>query len=376
METLSQKRKLPLRRKLIYATIIYLIFLLILFAVELITRATLPHVSSLELFVSTPQQRLQIADEKQKSIFEGDPLLLWRLKPNLKNVVWDFTILSTNAEGLRANYPTRTKPAGTFRIVCVGDSVTFGYRVPPVWPDRPTEYDPNWMPFPMLVEKELRAANPNRLIEVFPLAVPGYTSQQGLAWLKRDIDELQPDMVITSFGWNDASMSDTPDREAIRTDWWPVTVRRLIDHSQALAHATRWLRNREAPAGKSQRRPQPRVSEYEYVGNIKSIVELARARQLGVIVIGAPYRDSTTNPSEAARMTKYRSHLRSSMEQANVPYLEVLELTEAASPANEGFFGELIHPNHIGHRLLASELLRLMKRNGMLGEMNVPEMVP
>ena len=376
METLAPKPKLPFRRKLIYAAIIYLIFLLILLAVELITRATLPHVSSLELFVSTPQQRLQIADEKQKSIFEGDPLLLWRLKPNLKNVVWDFTVLSTNAEGVRANYPTRTKPAGTFRIVCLGDSVTFGYRVPPVWPDRPTEYDVNWMPFPMLLEKELRAANPNRLIEVFPLAVPGYTSQQGLAWLKRDIDKLRPDMVIASFGWNDASMSDTPDREAIRTDWWPVTVRSLIDRSQALAHATRWLRNRNAPTGKSQRRPQPRVSEYEYVGNIKSIVELARVRQLGVIVIGAPYRDSTTNPGEAARMTKYRSHLRSSMEQANVPYLEVLELTEAASAANEGFFGELIHPNHIGHRLLASELLELMKRNGMLRELNVPEMVP
>jgi len=376
LETVSPKPKLPLRRKVVYSAIVYLIFLLLLLAVELIVRVTLPHVSSLDLFVATPQQRLQVADEKQKTIFEGDPLLLWRLKPNLKNVVWDFTVLSTNAEGVRADYPTRAKPPGTFRIICVGDSVTFGYRVPTVWPERPTDYDANALPFPMLLEKELRTANANRQIEVFPLAVPGYSSQQGLAWLKRDIDELQPDFVITSFGWNDASMSDTPDREAVRTDWYPVTVRWLIDHSQALAHATRWLRQRSAPAGKSQRRPQPRVPEYEYVANIKSIVDLARARQAGVVVIGAPYRDSTTNPGEAARMTKYRSHLRDSMEKANVPYVEVLELTEAASPANEGFFGELIHPNHIGHRLLASELLKFMKRNNMLGQLNVPDMVP
>jgi len=369
-------KRLTFRRRILFSAIIYFLFLLLLLAVEIIVRATLPHVSSLDLFVSTSQQRLQVADEKQKTIFEGDPLLLWRLKPNLKNVVWDFTVLSTNGEGVRADYPTRAKPAGTFRIICVGDSVTFGYRVPPVGPDRPTDYDPNWLPFPMLLEKQLRTANPNRQIEVFPLAVPGYSSQQGLAWLKRDIDELQPDFVITTFGWNDASMSDTPDREASRTDWYPVTVRWLIDHSQALAHATRWLRQRNAPAGKSQRRPQPRVPEYEYVANIKSIVDLARARQAGVIVIGAPYRDNTTNPGEAARMTKYRSRLRDSMQQANVPYLEVLELTEAASPANEGFFGELIHPNHIGHRLLASELLKLMKRNNMLGQLNVPDMVP
>ncbi|HEX7296070.1 MAG TPA: SGNH/GDSL hydrolase family protein [Pyrinomonadaceae bacterium] len=372
----SPTKRLPLRRRILFTAIIYLFFLLLLFAVELIVRATLPHVSSLDLFVSTPQQRLQVADQKQRTIFEGDPLLLWRLKPNLKDVVWDFTVLSTNAEGVRAGYPTAAKPAATFRIVCVGDSVTFGYRVPAVWPDRPTEYDPNALPFPMLLEKELRTANPSRQIEVFPLAVPGYTSQQGLAWLKRDIDELQPDLVITSFGWNDASMSDTPDREAIRTDCYPVSVRWLIDHSQALAHATRWLRQRNAPTGKSQRRPQPRVSEYEYVGNIRSIVQLAQEHQSKAIVLGAPYRDSTTNPGEAARMTKYRSHLRAVMEEAKVPYLEVLELTEAASPANEGFFGELIHPNHIGHRLLASELLKLMKRDQLLGGLNIPEMVP
>lgn len=376
VQTLPPKPKLPFRRKLIYGTIVYLIFLLILLAVELITRLALPHVSSLDLFVATPQQRMQVADEKQRSIFEGDPLLLWRLKPNLKNAVWDFTVLSTNAEGVRADYPTRTKPPGTFRIVCLGDSVTFGYRVPVVWPDRPTEYDPNWLPFPMLLEKELRGANGNRPIEVFPLAIPGYTSLQGLAWLKRDINKLQPDVIIVSFGWNDVSMSDTPDREAIRTDWYPVTVRWLIDHSQALAHATRWLRSQDTPKPKSQRRPQPRVSEYEYVANIRSIVQLAQERQSNVIVIGAPYRDSTTNPGEAERMKKYRSHLRAVMEQSNVPYLEVLELTEAASPANEGFFGELIHPNHMGHRLLASELLKLMKRNRLLGEINVPEMIP
>src|SRR4030095_16672436 len=93
----SLKTMLPLRRRLVYSAIIYLAFLFCLFGIESITRATLPHVSSLELFVSTPQQRMQVADAKQSSIFEGDPLLLWRLKPNLKNAVWDFTVVSTNS---------------------------------------------------------------------------------------------------------------------------------------------------------------------------------------------------------------------------------------------------------------------------------------
>ena len=59
-------------------------------------------------------------------------------------------------------------------------------------------------------------------------------------------------------------------------------------------------------------------------------------------------------------MSRYRASLKSAMQQSQTTYLEILELTEAAGSVNEGFFGELIHPNHMGHRLMASELLKLM----------------
>jgi len=367
--------KFPLRRQLLYLGFIYVVFLLLLVSVEVITRFAFTRVESLDLFVNTLQQKMQVANPQQSEIFEGDPLLLWRLKPNLDHVYWDFTVVTTNAQSFRANYPIGAKPAGTFRIVCLGDSVTFGYRVPPVWPDKPNDYDPTWQPFPVLLEKELRAANPNRSIEVFPMAVPGYTSHQGLAWLKRDIDYLQPDVVIASFGWNDVSISDAPDRETIDTHWWPVAVRWLIDHSQAFAHATRWLRSRHA--GKPVAHvPASRVSQKEYVDNFNAIVRLAKDRGTGVIVIGAPYRDSKTNPPEAMLMTQYRAWLKSEMQQSQTPYLEILELTEAAGSVNEGFFGELIHPNHMGHRLMASELLKLMNQRHLVGDLNVPVFVP
>ncbi len=367
--------KIPLRRRLLYVAFIYAVFLLLLLLVEVIARVAFPRVESLELFVATPQQRMQVAGPQQSSIFEGDPLLLWRLKPNLDHAIWDFTVVSTNAQHFRADYPIGPKPAGTFRIVCLGDSVTFGYRVPPVWPDKPKDYDPEWQPFPMLLEKELRKANPNRQIEVFPMAVPGYTTHQGLAWLRRDIDYLKPDLVIASFGWNDASVSDVADRQAIDTRWFPVTIRWLIDHSQVFARATRWLRSRRTTAPRVVA-PVPRVSESEYIENFNAIVNVARSHQASVIVIGAPYRDSTTNPPEAELMTRYRASLKSAMQQSQTPYLEILELTEAAGTVNQGFFGELIHPNHIGHRLMASELLKLMAQRHLLGDLNIPEFVP
>jgi lysophospholipase L1-like esterase len=208
------------------------------------------------------------------------------------------------------------------------------------------------------------------------MAVPGYTSHQGLAWLRRDIDYLQPNLVIASFGWNDASLSDAPDREAIDTRCWPLTIRWLIDHIQAFAHATRWLRSRNDDARPVARTPVPRVSQQEYVDNFNAIVRLAKDHGAGVIVIGAPYRDSVTNPGEAQLMTQYRTWLKSEMAKNQTPYLEILELTEAAGSVNEGFFGELIHPNHMGHRLMASELLELMSHQHLLGDLNVPKFVP
>lgn len=366
---------IPLTRKIAYILIPYVCFLLLLVLVEIGVRLMLPDASSLDLFVNTPQQKAQVSNPQQVVIFEGDPLLLWRLKPNLDHVVWDFTVLSTNAQHLRSDYPLQTKQAGTIRVVCVGDSVTFGYRVPVVWPDKPQDYNPEWLPYPMLLEKQLRAANPERTIEVITMAVPGYTSHQGLAWLRRDIDKLEPDLVTTSFGWNDASLSDVSDREAIRTNWSAVGVRWLIDHSQAFAHATRWLRSRESAPRPSDFRPVARVSQKEYLNNMLEMTRLARDRGAKVIVIVAPYRDRTTNPPEAALMWSYRASLRSVMEQNKVPFLEIRELTEDA-PENQGWFGELIHPNHMGHRLIASELLKLIAINNALDNLNIPALTP
>lgn len=378
-------RPIPFKRRIIYVSVVYLTFLLILVAVEAGTRLTLPHISSLDLFVVTSQQKAQVADAKQSGIFEGDPLLLWRLKPNLDHAVWDYTVLSTNSEHLRSEHPLESLPPkrdGTVRIVCLGDSVTFGYRVPTVWPDKPTEYDPEALPYPMLLEKQLRAANPGRAIDVVTMAVPGYTSHQGLTWLQRDIDKFQPDLLIVSFGWNDASFSDVPDREAIRTNRSAVAIRALVDFSQAFAHATHWLRARQATKDQTERqmqtgsRPVARVSQAEYLDNMLAIQDLAGQRGAAVIVIAAPYRDHSPEAPEADLMLQYRAALGATMRQRGIPFLEIRELTEEAYPANKGWFGERIHPNHMGHRLIASELLKLIGGAHTLHDLNIPALIP
>ena len=73
-------------------------------------------------------------------------------------------------------------------------------------------------------------------------------------------------------------------------------------------------------------------------------------------------------------MRQYRQALANTMQQHQIPYLQILELTDDAAAANEGWFGELIHPNHMGHRLLASELLKLFSAQGILKDVAVPTM--
>lgn len=369
-------KRISRKRRFAFLTAIYLVFVLLLVSAEIVVRLALPPVSSLDLFVSTVQQKAQITNAQQSAIFEGDSWLLWRLKPNLRETVWDFTVVSTNAEHYRSDYPVGKKAPGVFRIVCIGDSVTFGYRVPPVWPERPNDYDRSWVPYPMLLERQLRKANPGRKIEVITMAVPGYTSHQGLAWLRRQIDYLQPDLVTASFGWNDVSFSDAPDRETIRTDWYVVMTRWLIDHSQAFAHLTKKLRTGNEKAAVPVAKPQPRVSEQEYLTNMLAMTQLAAERKIKTVVIAAPYRDQVTNPPEAQLMNRYRDSLRTLTERNQIPFMELLELTPAAYPSNEGWFGELIHPNHLGHRLMASELLKLYERNQLLPGFTIPTLTP
>ncbi|HVG30708.1 MAG TPA: SGNH/GDSL hydrolase family protein [Pyrinomonadaceae bacterium] len=365
------KRGLTPRRRLLYLSLPYLLVALLLGVVEIGTRVLLPRVSPLEALVEAQRTQSNFTDREKVTIFEGDPLLYWRVKPNLTRAVWDFTLVSTNSEGLRHEGDVGRKEPGTFRVVCLGDSVTFGYRVPVVWADKPNDYNPDWLPYPMLLERSLRAANPGRKIEVVALAVPGYTSYQGLAWLRRDIDWLEPDALTACFGWNDVGLRSSPDRELMPDDWPHVAYRTALSHSQVLAHLSLWMQRRRAAKEPPRPATTPRVPQGEFAANMTGIARLAGERGARVVLVGTVYRDAVTNPGEAARVKSHRDALREAANSQGIPYLEIPELTEAAN--SQKLFGELIHPNHEGHRLMALSLLKFFAAYNTLKGLNVPQ---
>ena len=123
-----------------------------------------------------------------------------------------------------------------------------------------------------------------------PLATPGYSSHQGLARLRRDLGWLQADVVTACFGWNDIGLRAQSDAAAMKTDWPSVTARGLVSRSQALVHASRWLRSRRgAPRPDTVRR----VSRERYVDNLLEMARVARGHGARAVLIGSVYRTAS-----------------------------------------------------------------------------------
>src|SRR5579883_3140779 len=83
---------------------------------------------------------------------------------------------------------TVEKPAGTFRIACVGDSYTFGWGV---------NVEDS---FPKQLEQSLGKKRP---VEVLNFGVMGYNADQCRVTLEQVALKYQPDLVIYSFYWDD-----------------------------------------------------------------------------------------------------------------------------------------------------------------------------
>jgi lysophospholipase L1-like esterase len=98
-----------------------------------------------------------------------------------------------NAYGLRGRPVVATRPAGGLRVLCLGDSLTFGEGV--------LEQDA----YPARLERLLAASMPGRPVEVINAGVQGYGTREEVAWYFLRGASLRPDVVTLGFFLNDAT---------------------------------------------------------------------------------------------------------------------------------------------------------------------------
>ena len=174
---------------------------------------------------------------------------------------------SSNADGFRGQAFGPKRP-GVIRIVCIGDSSTFGWGVD-------DEYT-----YPSLLEARMsRAGGPD--VEVFNLGIPGFTSRHGLGVLRHYALELEPDIFVFSFGANDARRVLRPvDGVLSRDEGWRGTVRfaALRLRTYQLIRKMAFALHDPTPRDVNLQELVPAVSDAQYVANLKTMTRIARAR--------------------------------------------------------------------------------------------------
>ena len=116
------------------------------------------------------------------------PTLHYQMKPGFSGEIYRAPV-EINSYGLRGGEFSVEK-ADTFRIVCMGNSCTFGNEV------KLSET------YPYILERRLKQKLGEK-VQVINAGIPGYSSYQGKILWSEKIAALKPDVVIVSYGFND-----------------------------------------------------------------------------------------------------------------------------------------------------------------------------
>jgi lysophospholipase L1-like esterase len=244
---------------------------------------------------------------------EPDPILLWRPAAHKP----------FNSQRFKGPLTENPKPADVVRIMCYGDSLTDG---PPKggWP--------SW--FQVLLNDQ--PPIPGRRFEVINAGVAGYTSHQGLMRFLQDVDQYRPDLLLVSFGWNDAADAiGQPDKSFQIPPWPLVMCQRVLIHYRAYLVAMYYSRTWRAQPPVVSTGPQlSRVSVADYLGNLDRFRIEAQNRGIPIAVLTRPHKlppdvlsQSTTWRGSVPR---YNAALAAWAQHRNVPVIDA-----------QGYFQEL-----------------------------------
>jgi lysophospholipase L1-like esterase len=219
-------------------------------------------------FSFTPGMQFGWPRPQELAQFAPDEKLLWKLRtaddPAPKK--W-----SGNSLGFPGGEVVLPKPAGTYRVLFLGDSCTF-------------------LGYPEFAMKELRRdPMPTRKYDDVVLAIPGYSSYQGLVAAQEYGQNDAADVVVVYFGWNDhwAAYGEIDSKKIVHVSE-SVAGRFLAraTRDSRLLQALNWLHARASGDGKPSGELRVPIEEYEH--NLSEIERIFRERGAMVIFVTAP----------------------------------------------------------------------------------------
>jgi len=249
----------------------------------------------------------------------SNPVLGYELRPGAPDGA-----ARISSAGLRDREYERRKPPGVFRIVALGDSVTFGL------PDRPLEC------WPRHLERLLATRAQGIRLEVLNLGVTGYNVLQVAERLRTLGQSFEPDLVLYAYVLNDPQESSIElemlrDQRAAEERHFYDDLERSSVRWLKSSHLFLWVSSLRAPLRDSPLRPRRLDPAYA----------VRRAGDLD----GQYFRLLHTDPRSRLRLRTGLDRLAAAA-------------SEARAPVAVAIFPLLLRPNPLidVHQLVAEEL--------------------
>ena len=340
------RRGLAVLASLLVALFAVEVFLRVRFAGE--QRATLEDVSRSARFVPPVGREVRLGDLIRPSPRPG---VVYELLPGL-DTTYLGKRLTTNADGFRGPRVARAKPAGTVRILGLGDSVQFGWGV----------HDGE--PYLERLRGLLSERYPDVTWETVNTAVPGYNTAMEVATLETRGLDLDPDLVLVGFVRNDLFL---PNFLLTRRDPWSPARSFLLDLvAEGLDPGSRLVK-RPAKGNDPDSELVPEVYRSSigvagYRAAMERLVELQARHGFRLVVFCEDEHE--TNAEVRAIREELGVPLVSSAEHVTDRMSELGITEKLGSALTVGATDP--HPSALGHELIAEALALELERLGVL----------
>jgi lysophospholipase L1-like esterase len=267
-----------------------------------------------------------------------------------------------NSFGLRnKEFPVR-KPSGVFRIICLGNSNTFGWKQP-----EPEAY-------PRQLQEWFDKSHPPRNIQVINAGITGYSSHQGRIFLETEISRLQPDLVLVNCGWNDLlpAKFGIPDKQQKLPPQWMLNIQdRLSETRLYQLLKSFWLAGFSRP--EEIKKGIPRVSFEDFQGNLIEIGDFCRKNDIRVVFLTNPIAslEAFWGPGKISKThvinQAYNQAIKDLAESHGFKVLDIAGLFFNRKDLYEDGKADFIHYNDQGHKLIARTIYEYLQRQEPVG---------
>jgi lysophospholipase L1-like esterase len=262
-----------------------------------------------------------------------------------------------NPDGYRGGAVPQTKTAGSFRVVFLGDSFTFGEGVP-------EGYD-----FPAKVEKILNQANSfaGKHCEVINGGVSGHNTSDEVLDLERRWLAYEPDMAIIVFYLNDAydegqfARLITGGAEGVSTSQSEPDEPVSYLFSFTKNRWQRYLMSRQvADIYKSQFSDNPMIDGQDWAGARLALAHAKKMTSARGIKLGLVIFPELFELTDAYPFRKIHEEVVNTAVTLGIPTLDLLETFRGRPPEKLWVHVTDHHPNEIAHGLAADTIVRFV----------------